>query len=61
MTRFTQIASGAKNYVIKMATPAPMRTTSKAKLEKIQQKFKNSVDNGKFYEASQMSKTLFYR
>lgn len=44
-----------------MATPAPMRTTSKAKLEKIQQKFKNSVDNGKFYEASQMSKTLFYR
>jgi len=34
---------------------------NKSRLERIHQKFRNSVENGNFYEASQMTKTLYHR
>lgn len=34
---------------------------SKSRLDRIHQKFRNSVENGNFYEASQMTKTLYHR
>ncbi|XP_047143754.1 Golgi to ER traffic protein 4 homolog isoform X1 [Hydra vulgaris] len=40
---------------------AEFSTKNNSRLERIHQKFKNSVENGKFYEASQMTKTLYFR
>jgi len=45
----------------KMASATTRASHSKPRLERIHQKFKANVENGKFYEASHMIKTLFHR
>ena len=44
-----------------MAAATTRASNSKTRLERIHQKFRNKVENGKFYEASHMIKTLFHR
>jgi len=45
-----------------MASAAPHTTTTNNKrLERIHQKFRAKVESGNFYEASQLTKTLFHR
>jgi len=44
-----------------MAASTTTTRASKSRLERIHQKFRTNVENGKFYEASHMIKTLFHR
>lgn len=43
------------------ASPVTQARNNRSRLERIHQKFRKSVENGNFYEASQMTKTLYHR